>query len=410
LSFCKNNLSCFVIEQGLPFATLTSLGLGIRLKNFLSLDKFFIRQLVWSKLSCEEGLVAGEVHKSVATVVEKDNLFLSFLFCFFGLLNDGSNGMACFGSTDSTFCLCPGHSGLIAFDLVEGTWFEEAFDDALAHERSHTVVSEAASVNGRGDECMAEGIHCEQWSHTGGVAVVISEWSSCHSWTGGWFDGDYFDISAVNFVCGKWKSESCEVASASGTTDDHIGSFLSGDFELFFGLKANNRLVEEDVIEDGAEGIFSFAGFISDGGFNCFAYCDPEAPGRIGHVFEDFSSCVCFITWACDAVSAPDLHHKFPERFLVEADSDHKDFAFEADDFTRESKSAAPLSSAGFGGESLYSELFIVPSLCNSSVWFVTSWWAVTFVLIIDSCGGVEILFEIDGAFEWCRPPAIQDI
>ena len=138
-------------------------------------------------------------------------------------------------------------------------------------------------------------------------------------------------------------------------------------------LKADDGLVEHNMIEYAAERITRFAGRVGYGLFDGFADCDAERAGRIGHFGKNVSAGLCFGARACDAICAPDPHHHFAERLLVETDANHKDLAFEAEQAARKSKGPTPLACAGFGGDSLDAELFIVPGLRNSGIWLVAA-------------------------------------
>ena len=136
----------------------------------------------------------------------------------------------------------------------------------------------------------------------------------------------------------------------------------------------------------------------------------PSDAGGIWHFCEDFSAGVCFVARACDAISAPDLHHKFSEGLLVEADTDHKDLALKAYELAGEGKRATPLSCACFGDESFDAELLVVPGLRDGGIWLVAARGAGAFIFVVDVSRGFEESFEVNSPSQRCRAPPVEDI
>ena len=132
-------------------------------------------KLIRLELAGHKGIIAGQVHQAVAAVAKQNDLFFAFFFGLFGFLNGRGDGMAGFGGTDKAFGLGPGHRGFIAFDLVDGPRRVQSFDDALADQRRHAVIAQAAGVNRRRHKSVAQRVHRQQRRHAGGIAVVIGE-------------------------------------------------------------------------------------------------------------------------------------------------------------------------------------------------------------------------------------------
>jgi len=132
--------------------------------------------------------------------------------------------------------------------------------------------------------------------------------------------------------------------------------------------------------------------------------------GGIGGFLKDLTTGGSLGAWAGDAVAAPDLHHELAEGFLVEADTDHENLAFEADKGARKRQGRAPLAGAGLGGEPLDAELLIVPGLRHGGIGFVAAGRAGALVLVIDAGGRVEIPLEVNRPSERRRTPAVQDV
>ena len=66
--------------------------------------------------------------------------------------------------------------------------------------------------------------------------------------TGGRLHRIDIDLSAVELVQHKGEGQTGKVASTPGAADDHIGIFPHF-FELFLGLQADDRLVEQYMIQ-----------------------------------------------------------------------------------------------------------------------------------------------------------------
>jgi len=127
---------------------------------------------------------------------------------------------------------------------------------------------------------------------------------------------------------------------------------------------------------------------------------DAEAPRRVRVVLQDGPSRGGPVAGAGNALGPPDVHHHAPVGFLVVADPDHVDSAFQAEHLAGHGKGAAPLSGPRFRGETLDAEYLVVIGLGNGRVRLVRPRRAVSFIFVVDLHGGVEKLFEIPGPEE----------
>lgn len=211
IGLCFVNIFIYPFENGLPFTGFFHFRLREIFQRSGEFFEVFFGQLVVGKLAGEEGVVTGEVHKAVAAIVKQNHFFFTFFFCLDGFINSGGDGVACFRGADGALCFGPGKSGLVAGGLGIGLWFEESFDDGLANQRRHTVVTQAAGVNRRGDEGVSECIHRQKGSSAGGVAEVVGERPASHCRAGCRLDGHNLDIGAVDFVCNEWERKPREV-------------------------------------------------------------------------------------------------------------------------------------------------------------------------------------------------------
>ncbi len=168
--------------------------------------------------------------------------------------------------------------------------------------------------------------------------------------------------------------------------------------------------MEQHMVQHASKGITCLTGGICYCRLDGFADGNAETARSIGRFLQHLSSGICFVTGTWNTVCPPDLHHYFSERFLVETDSYHKNFAFESQQFAGKGKGAAPLTGPRFCRQSFNAELFVIPGLGNGCVWFVASRRAHTFVLEIYACRRIKVLFQIHRPSQRRRAPAIKDI
>ena len=115
------------------------------------------------------------------------------------------------------------------------------------------MVAQAAGVDGRRDELVAERVHGKQRRHLGDVAVVVGVGRLGEGRAGLGLDRDDLDLGAVDLVGDEGEGEAGEVGAAAGAADDHVAACLAGLRELLLGLEADDGLVEQDVVEHAAE-------------------------------------------------------------------------------------------------------------------------------------------------------------
>lgn len=122
------------------------------------------------------------------------------------------------------------------------------------------MVAQAPGVDvGRG-EAMAEGIHGQQGGVTGLVAEVVFEFTTgelgAAGRLGGHETGVGLSLLAGDAVAHERKRQSAEVAASAETCDYDVG-ILAGFLHLLLGLKADNGLVEGDMVKHRPQAIFA---------------------------------------------------------------------------------------------------------------------------------------------------------
>ena len=224
--------------------------------------------------------------------------------------------------------------------------------------------------------------------------------------TGGRFNRMNRNIFAVEFIINKREGQSGKIAAAAGASDNDI-RVLADFFHLFFGFEADNRLVEHDVVQNAAQGIAGFAGFIGHRCFHRFADGNAQTAGRVRTLFKDLLAGLGFGAGAGDAVCAPGRHHGFAVGFLVEADADHKHLAFETELGTGKGQGAAPLAGTGFGGQFFDAEFFVVICLGHRRIGLVAPGRTDAFIFIIDPGRRIQCFFKRIRSYQRAGTPDI---
>src|SRR5512143_717755 len=125
------------------------------------------------------------------------------------------------------------------------------------------------------------------------------------------------------------------------------------------------------MVQNASKGVPSV--FRSDGIFDGLTDCDAEASRRIRVLLQDGSSRIGILARAGNAGRSPGVHHQTAVRFLIIADSDHVDLAFETEEAASEAEGASPLTCPGLRGDPLNSKDLVVIRLWNGSIGFMAA-------------------------------------
>ena len=143
---------------------------------------------------------------------------------------------------------------------VEGPGLRDrpCLDDALvleqAHLRRHAVVAQAAGVDGIGHEVVAERVHLDDRRHLAGVAEVVGVDAAGQARRRGRLGRDDAVVSlTAQLLADEGEGQAGEVGAAAGAGHDDIG-LLAGHLHLLHGLLADDRLVQEHVVEHASPG------------------------------------------------------------------------------------------------------------------------------------------------------------
>jgi hypothetical protein len=193
------------------------------------------------------------------------------------------------------------------------------------------------------------------------------------------------------------QGDPAEVRPAAAGADDDVRQPFAGQLELLLGFEADDGLVEQDVVEDGAERVVRVrpAGRVADR----VADRRAERPGVVRVVDRRRHD-----------LAAPDLHHRPPVRLLLVRRPDHVDLAFEAEQRRGERQRAPPLAGAGLRRQSGDAVLLVVERLGHRGVRLVRSGRRDRLVLVVDTGRRSERPFEPLGPDERRRAPQPQDV
>ena len=195
---------------------------------------------------------------------------------------------------------------------------------------------------GRGMKCVAQRVHRNQRGLAGDIAVVIGKRAARDRGACFRFNRYNVDIGAVDLIEREWKRKTGEIAAAARAADHDVGQFFTRHFQLLFGLKTDNGLVQHNVIEHAAERIARLAACVRNGRLNGLADGDSEAAGRVGDLGQNTAADLGLHAGACHALAAPQLHHHLAKRFLVKADAHHEDLAVQTDQAARKRQGRCP--------------------------------------------------------------------
>ncbi len=119
------------------------------------------------------------------------------------------------------------------------------------------MIAQTASVDVRGLEIMAQGIHRQQRRVASLVTEVVAELAASQFRTAVGFCSDELSVLAVEqIVAHEGEGDASEVAASTETANDDVGIFAC-HLHLLLSLKADDGLVKTYVVEHGAQRIFT---------------------------------------------------------------------------------------------------------------------------------------------------------
>src|SRR2546426_5169614 len=295
--------------------------------------------------------VAFEVQQAVAAVVERDRGRLVPLLRLEGEVDGPADGVACLRRGNQALRLGEDLARLEGADLVDGPRFDEARVQKDAQGRRGPVVPQAARMDSRGDEHVAERVHLDEGRHFARVTEVVLVAALRHRRDGFRLDGDEprLDV-AVDPLADHWIRETAEIRTAADAAYHEIGRDVR-EFELLLRFEADDRLMHQDVIQDAPEGVSRV--LARDRGLDRLGDRDAERTGMVRVLREELLPDVRLVARARDDLRAVQIHDILPVRLLVVRYADHEHLRLQAEVIRREREGGSPLTRAGLGRERL---------------------------------------------------------
>ena len=291
--------------------------------------------------------------------------------------------------------------------LEVGLGADQPVADELREQRRGAVVAQAARVDRRRHEVVAERVHRDERRQLPRVAEVVGEVAARQRRAGGRLAGEEVDLAAGDLLAQEREREPGEVRAAADAADDDV-RVRAGELHLRDRLLADHGLVQQHVAEHAAERVRRVVapGRVLDR----LRDRDPEAAGRVGMLGEDRAAGVRLLRRAGDDRRAPRLDHRAPERLLVVRGANHVDLALEAEQLAGEGERAAPLARAGLGREARAALALVVEGLRDGGVRLVAAGRARALVLVEDPRPRPDRLLEPVRAVERRRAPEAVEV
>ena len=165
--------------------------------------------------------------------------------------------MAALRSGDDALSTGKEHTGIEGLELRDVYTVHIAVLDELADDHAGTVVTQTTGVDIARLEIVAEGVHRQQRCIACLVAEVVAELAAGELRAAVRLGSDELDVLALeDLVAHEWEGNAAEVGTAAEAGNHYIGE-LTCHLHLLLSLKADDGLVEADVVQHGAEGVFT---------------------------------------------------------------------------------------------------------------------------------------------------------
>ena len=217
-----------------------------------------------------------------------------------------------------------------------------------------------------GMKVAAQGVHLDQRGQVAGVAEIVSEAALGQAGAGGRFDGDDARLAlALHLAAHVGHRQAGKVRSAAGAGDDHV-RLVAGQRHLLDGFQADDRLVQQHVIEHAAQRVLGVG--VLGGHFHGLGDGDAQRAVGVRMRGENGAARLGLRAGAGGDRGAEGLHQRAAIGLLVVADAHHVDLAIQAEEGAGHGQRRAPLAGAGLGGEVLGAVLLVVIGLRDGGV------------------------------------------
>ena len=201
--------------------------------------------------------------------------------------------------------------------------------------------------------------------------------------------------------------EPAEVRPAAGAADDDVGR-LADLRELQQRLLADDRLVEEHVVEDAAQRVAGLR--VARGDLDRLADRDAQRAGVLRGLGEDRAAGLGQLRRRAVDRRPERLHHHPPVGLLVVRGADLPHLDVDAEQRAGEGERGAPLAGAGLGRQLPDAVLGVVVGLRDGGVRLVRAGRRDALVLVVDLGRRAERLLEPVRAVQRRRPPQPVDV
>ena len=204
---------------------------------------------------------------AVATEIEQDGSRGTFFLAANRLVDRALHGMVGLGRRHDAFVLRKEDARLKTRYLVMSNRLDERQFLEMRDERRHAVIAQAAGVEARRYEGRPERVHFRQRRHLARVAEVVRVAPARKARARGRFDRDGADFpAAAELRPDEREGDAREVRPATGAADHDVGVVV-GHLHLRDRFLADDRLVQQHVIQDRPERVVGVAG--AGGDFDC---------------------------------------------------------------------------------------------------------------------------------------------
>ena len=278
----------------------------------------------------------------------------------------------------------------------------------VRHHRRHAVITQAAGVETRRNERRSQRVHLDQRRQVRGVAEVVGVFAARQRRACGRLDRDEAALApAAQLQPEEREGKPGEVRAAAGAADHDVG-VVARHLELLDRFLAVDGLVQQHVVEHGAERIFHRR--ILGGHLHRLGNGDAERARTFRVLGEDGPAGIGLVRRRGDAARAIGFHQRAAIGLLIVGHADLEHGHVDAEQPAGKSERRAPLAGAGLGGEPLDALLLVVPGLRHRGVRLVRARRRDAFVFEIDLGRRLQRLLQPARADQRRRPPHAVDV
>ncbi len=362
-----------------------------RIKSRLQI---LVRRDVVAHSVLKVGGVGSHIEVAGTGQAEENDLLFACLAAADGFVDRAADGVRALRSGEDRLETGEERRGLKDLRLLHGAGFVKiAVVEELRENRAHAMVAQTAGVVRGRNEAAAERVHPRQRRDLAGVAEIVGIFAARERGTGGGLHRNEVRIRfAEQLILHERGNQAAEVRSAARASNHNV-RVLADDFHCRLALQADDRLVQQHLVEHAAEHIAASGGRgrLLDGFRNSAA----ETAGRIRILRKDGAADARRIARACHHIRAKGLHDGLAVRLLVVRALHHENVQVQAKVRACLRERRAPLACARLGRQARQALLLRVVRLRDGGVQLVAAGGVAAFKFIIDMRRGVQVLLKI---------------